>query len=160
MNSDLFKMAVESQGPGLLEPVELDWDLQTPCGDCPFRKSSPFHQGVAKGLPLYLEAIDRGKLAHTCHKTDNREECDGPRNWKGDRPKHCAGLILMLLKTGDGKDLQLPLLQAAEAGKLDLARMIELAADSQDIFTLKEMLAFYLKEIQELAGISEFGSES
>lgn len=135
--------------------AELEWDMTQPCSDCPFRKSSPFHGGVATNIPSYVDTIEGGIFAHTCHKTDTSPQCDGPvRGMEAERPaKHCAGAILMLLKTGDGKDLQLPLLKAAEAGKIDVHRMAEVAKDSPDVFTLREFLVFYVREIAKRAGV-------
>lgn len=128
---------------------ELEWDLKSPCGDCPFRKSSPFHLGVATSLPTYLKTIDENRFAHTCHKTDSRPEVDGPRTWQG-ATKHCAGALMMLLKTGDGKDLQLPLLHAMEDDKFDVEEMTRLAKENADVFTLDELIAFYLAELEKL----------
>lgn len=134
--------------PKITTVKDLDWDLEHPCGDCPFLKSSPFHEGVATALVSHCESIDEGKFAHTCHRTDNREACDGPKNWTKGKPKHCAGAILMLLKTGNGKDLQLPLLQAAEAGLFDIHRMAAIAEKDTKVFTMDEMFKFYLREIK------------
>lgn len=128
---------------------ELAWNLMAPCGDCPFRKDSPFHEGIAATAEAKFCDIQRGRFAHTCHKTDNRPECDGPHNWKG-RPEHCAGAILMLLKTGDGYDLQLPLLQAIEAGKLDIEAMMRRAKRAKNVFTLPEFLRFQLEGAKQL----------
>ena len=128
---------------------ELDWSRTHPCADCPFLRTSPFHQGVASGAPLLVQAISNNGAAHTCHKTDNRPSCDGPRNYPGD-PQHCAGFLLMLLKTGRGFDLQIPLLQAAEAGKLDLEKMMALSKRSPKVFRLSEFLAFCEKELRKM----------
>lgn len=123
------------------------WNRTTPCSDCPFLKTSPFHEGVADSIPQYVESIQRGQFAHTCHKTDNRADCDGPRNFNG-QPQHCAGAILMLLKTGMATDLQLPLLQAAERGELDLKAMTAKAKVAAAVFTLPELLRFYAAELK------------
>jgi hypothetical protein len=96
-----------------------------------------------------VQSITDGKVAHTCHKTDNRPSCDGPRNYPGP-PQHCAGLILMLLKTGRGMDLQIPMLRAAEAGKLDLALMTAKAKRSPDVFRLGEFIEFYESRLREI----------
>lgn len=127
---------------GELLAKDIDWDLTKPCNDCPFLKASPFHEGVASSFPIYCDSIANGTFAHTCHKTDTRAACDGPHSWSG-KAKHCAGAILMLLKTGRGFDLQLPLLEAAQARKLDLKKMTRLAKKSPKVFTLFEMLRFY-----------------
>lgn len=130
---------------------DLDWSMTSPCGDCPFLKSSPFHQGVANSIPAYAESIDLGVFAHTCHKTDNRAACDGPHNWKGDQAKHCAGAIICLFKTGNGKDLQLPLLKAAESGKLDVHKMTAIAEADTRVFTWRQFLEFYAREVGKRA---------
>ncbi len=103
--------------PALLA-ADVDWDLKQPCDDCPFLRTSAFHGGVARSLPDYVASIENNRFAHTCHKTDCRRSVDGPKTFKG-TPKHCAGALMMLLKTGNGADLQLPLLEALEASKWD-----------------------------------------
>lgn len=141
---------------------EIGWDLKRPCADCPFVRTSPAHEGVAGSLPAYMESIESNQFAHSCHKTDMRPECDGPHTWHG-KPQHCVGALMMLLKTGEGMDLQLPLLQAAQEGKLDLAEMTAAAKANADVFTVKELLAFYLKWIKhwsENGRSSDKGSDS
>jgi hypothetical protein len=151
MNDAFAIAAAKINGEPPLLPVAIDFDLKTPCGDCPFLKSSPFHDGVCESLPQYLDSINMNVFAHTCHKTDNRGSVDGPQNFKGERAKHCAGAIICLLKTGKGKDLQLPLLQAAERGAIDLDEMSRIAASDVEVFTLAEMLAFYANGLQARA---------
>lgn len=129
--------------------ADIDWDRQSPCNDCPFLKTSPFHEGVASSLGEYMDSIRAGTFAHTCHKTDNREGCDGPRNHEG-RPQHCRGAVLMLVKTAHGLDLQLPLLKAGEAGKLDIFEVERQAKAAKHVFRLDEMLKFYGKELGKL----------
>lgn len=135
----------------LMRADQIDWDLKTPCADCPFLKTTAYHQGVANNLQTNMEAIDAGNFAHTCHKTDSREPVDGPKTWTG-RPKHCAGALMMLLKTGRGKDLQRPLIQALSAGKFDVHDMTRRAKADKRVFTVRGMLRFYLKEIQKSLG--------
>ncbi len=150
---DVLKDALQSvTGEAAVLASDLGWDMPSPCGDCPFLRTSPFHQGVARSVPVYMAAITAGRFAHTCHKTDNRADCDGPRNWSS-QTKHCVGALLMLLKTGDGKDLQLPLLRAAEAGKIDLAARTAQAKADPRVFTLKEMIRFYYGELQRRLGL-------
>lgn len=121
---------------------DVEWDLKNPCDDCPFLRTTAFHQGVAEHLPGYITSIEQQSFAHTCHKTDRRPQCDGPHTWTG-KVKHCAGAILMLMKTGRGMDLQLPLLRAAERGQIDLADMARRAKADKRVFTLGQMLKFY-----------------
>lgn len=121
---------------------ELDWSRRSPCLDCPFLRTSRFHEGIATCVESTVASIEMGRFVHSCHKTDNNPECDGPRNYKGDKPQHCAGAILMLLKTGDGADLQSGLLQAYSAGLIDLKAMRRRARKDKRVFTLKEFIKF------------------
>ncbi len=138
-------MPTNKNAESLILPADgLDWDLAGACNDCPFRKSTPAHIGVCESIPFYINSIDANIFCHTCHKTDNREGVDGPRTYQG-KPKHCYGALVMLLKTGDGKDLQLPLLRAVEDGKLDLETLSRIAENDSEFFTLREFLGFYGK---------------
>ncbi len=130
----------------LLTPADIDWDKPNPCGDCPFLKTSKFHEGVAGNIPNYMNDIEAGTFAHTCHKSYMRSDCDGPKNHPG-RPWHCVGAILMLLKTGKGMDLQLPMLKAAEAGKFDIHARAKQAKKWQNVYTVLEFLTFYGREL-------------
>jgi hypothetical protein len=134
---------------------DVSWDLRNPCADCPFMKTSPFHQGVAKSIPALCESIESHSFAHTCHKTDYRTKCDGPVAGKptGRAVQECVGSTLMLLKTGQGKDLQLPLLQAMESGKLsdDAVRQMTARAKADDsVFTLPELIRFYYRRLKKM----------
>lgn len=130
-----------------LSASDVAWNLRKPCGDCPFRRDAPPHIGVAKSIFEYLKSINENRFSHTCHKTDNRLECDGPRNFAGDRPEHCAGALHFLIRAG--VDLQLPLLQAIEAGKLNIAQANADAAASDIVFeSIDELIRFYLPVIK------------
>lgn len=146
---DLATICPSNVEADILFAKDVGWDRKSPCNDCPFLKTSPFHEGVAGSLPLYMQSIQDGEFAHTCHKTDNRPGCDGPRNWHGEQPQHCVGAILMLMKTGKGMDLQLPLLRAAEAGKIDLREMMDRAKKAANVFTVFELLKFYGRKLGE-----------
>lgn len=137
----------------LIFESELQWDRPNPCGDCPFLKTSPYHEGVAAHVPEYVQSIQDNNFAHTCHKSDNRPSCDGPRNHIGP-PQHCVGALLMLLKTGKGMDLQLPLLRALEAKKFDIKQRMAQAKKWKNVFTVLELIAFYEREVRKRAGIS------
>ena len=55
--------AVEGGGQYFLVE-DVDWDLKQPCNDCPFLRTSPYHDGVAENLPSCLESI-RGETLRT-----------------------------------------------------------------------------------------------
>lgn len=146
--------AITGDEPAVLAS-DVHWDLRNPCADCPFIKSSPYHQGVAESIPALCESIDNGSFAHTCHKTDYRKQCDGPVAGKetGRAIQECAGSTLMLLKTGNGKDLQLPLLQAMESGKFSSEAVQEMTARAKrdpNIFTIREFLHFYARKLNQM----------
>lgn len=130
---------------------ELDWTRKASCKDCPFLKSSKFHEGIASNLPSYAESISEGKLIHTCHKTDNREGCDGPRNYKGEKPQHCYGAIMMMLKSYSSIPTPMPILEASRKNLLrpGLLYFARRARKDTKFFTWKEMISFYAKGIEE-----------
>ena len=137
--------------------AELHWDLRNPCADCPFMKTTPYHQGVAKSIPGVVESINEGRFAHTCHKTDSRKQCDGPVAGKetGKPVQHCIGSILMLAKTGNGKDLQLPFLQAIDDGKIsaeEVRKLIDRAKSDPNVFTIRGFIHFYRNKLMSLLG--------
>lgn len=130
-----------------LPPDGLDWDLKQPCDDCPFTRAAPFHQGVAETLPQNVEAIEAHRFAHTCHKTDNRPYCDGPKTYQGERPKHCVGALYMLIKSGGSKWMQHAFVQAMDAGRVDVEDLCRRARADRRCFTLRGLLGFYTREI-------------
>lgn len=129
---------------------DLDWSRKTPCHDCPFLRTSPFHEGIAARAESVATSIINNTFAHTCHMTDNNPMCDGPHNWKKAKPQHCAGAIMMLLKTGRGMDLQLPLLHAASAGRLDLTEMKKRAKADKRVFTFSQFIKFNIDGMRKL----------
>lgn len=142
--TDVLRAALESVQPGEVVLVnDVVWDLKSPCDDCPFMRTSPYHGGVAESLPGMAESImERHEFSHSCHKTDCRPSVDGPQTWQG-AVKHCAGALMMLLKTGKGLDLQGPLLDAASKGKFDVHEMTRRAKLDGRVFKLNEMMDFY-----------------
>jgi hypothetical protein len=120
---------------------DLHWDLKSPCADCPFRKSTPFHQGVAEGSPDLINSMISGTFAHTCHKTDPRADSEHGKRHTG-KLQHCIGALFMLIKTGRGRDLQIPLLRAAEESRLDVHELCKNANADEDCFTLREFIDF------------------
>ncbi len=140
-------------GETALLASDVDWDLKTPCNDCPFLRTSPYHEGVAGSLPGYADSIQDHRFAHTCHKTDCRPTVDGPRTFKG-TAKHCAGALMMLLKTGNGVDLQVPLLEALQADKWDYKEMETRAQADDRVFRLPELLEFYAIELGKRVAVN------
>ena len=127
---------------------DLEWDLKGPCSDCPFRRDAPDHEGVAKAVVGYYETMENHKFAHTCHKTDNRPVCDGPRNHDGP-VQHCGGALLFVAKAD--VPFQRPMMLAAEAGKLDLDALFERAKKDKLVFgSFQELAAYYLKMAQRI----------
>ncbi len=133
---------------------DLHFDMHKPCDDCPFVKSSAFHGGIAASMPGYSQAIDDGIFAHTCHKTDPRAMCDGPRP-QGAKVQHCFGAIVMLLKSGKGRWMQSPLMKAWAENKIDLPAIEAQAKADRTVWTLRGMLGFYLREIKKRLGRGE-----
>lgn len=122
-------------------PKDIDWDLKRPCADCPFKRSTSWHQGVAANCVETTEAIFGGRFAHTCHKTDGRSDSDEGKRYTG-RIKHCRGALLMLTKTGRGMDLQRPLINAIDRGQLDIEELARAAEHDTECFTVPEFLEF------------------
>lgn len=127
---------------------DLRYDLRSPCADCPFLKTSEYHEGVAKHIPGYVAELQNNNFGHTCHKTDTRTGCDGPvRGKETSKPiQHCVGALMMILKTGRGFDLQLPLLEAMEDGRIsgeEVTAMTARAKKDKRIFTVPQLINFY-----------------
>lgn len=79
---------------------DIDWTRTNPCPDCPFMKSAKWHSGIADSIGSYETSVEAGAFTHTCHKTDNRPECDGAKgSYKGEKPQHCAGAFRMILRS-------------------------------------------------------------
>lgn len=135
--------------------INVEYDLKKPCGDCPFLKTTPFHVGVAANFEGYMESMSRQEFAHTYHKTDNRDEVDGPRNHQGPT-QHCVGALLMLLKSESESEsvaywTQDAILYGIRSKKLTddhLRHLIKLAKERDDVFTLIEMIRFYYQGME------------
>jgi hypothetical protein len=132
-------MKTMQPAPAVRRKADFDWDLKRPCADCPFRIGVPFHEGIALDTVGIVEAIRQHTFAHTCHKTDNFSDSPEGQRFVG-RFKHCIGSLIMLIKTGRGCDLQIPFLEAAQAGKLDLDELMATAKADKDCYTLNEFL--------------------
>jgi hypothetical protein len=121
--------------------TDVDYDLKRPCDDCPFRKSSRFHEGVAIETPQLVQSMTDRVFAHTCHKTDPRADSPQGQRYEG-RLQHCVGALFMLIKTGRGFDIQVPYLEAAHEGRLDLDSLVAAAKADTECFTVLEFLQF------------------
>lgn len=132
-----------------LSAKDVAYNLKRPCNDCPFRRDAPDHEGVAGSVVEYLDNIEAGRFAHTCHKTDNRTVCDGPRNFKGDKTEHCAGALHFLIRAK--KSLQLPLLEAMVDGRLDYDAAKKHARRSSMVFaSVAEFVSYYVRMIERI----------
>lgn len=100
-------------------PVDLRFDLTTPCADCPFRHDVPLHDGVGGDLPVLLGRMLLGTAAHSCHKTDSRSDCESAKSFTGPI-QHCAGLMIMLERAGEPSNA---MLRAEREGKLDRKKL-------------------------------------
>jgi hypothetical protein len=129
---------------------DIHWDLKRPCDDCPFAKASKFHQGIAERTEEKVRSIGDHVFAHTCHKTDPRADCETSKRYEGPL-QHCYGAIMMLLKTGRGSDLQIPLLEAAQAGKIDIHELTEAAKRDTACYTLSQFMQFQIDGLEKLA---------
>jgi hypothetical protein len=118
---------------------DLDWDLKRPCQDCPFRRSTPPHEGTAAAAFDTILSLEDHRFAHSCHKTDPRSDSPGGRRLTG-RPKHCRGALIMIVKSGKGYDLQLPLLRAGEAGLIDLDELTRAAKADRECYTVTQFV--------------------
>jgi hypothetical protein len=77
---------------------EVQFNLRRACNNCPFRKSTPHHEGVASDLSNLWGQIEKGGFLHSCHKTDPRSDGYVP-GYKGP-VSHCAGSLMMLKNMG------------------------------------------------------------
>lgn len=103
---------------------DIAFDMVEPCADCPFRLSTPCDK---KGITqeqiqliagFHLDQLGRNEM-HSCHVTDPRVTDGGYKGHKG-KLQHCAGFMLMLVKSERESG---PMIRAAEAGRLDLAKL-------------------------------------
>ena len=115
-----------------IDVSELSFDLKKPCKDCPFKKSTPVHEGILADLMDICNKLDDGTGIFTCHKTDpNTDSTDGQK-FKG-KLQHCAGFMIMAVKSKKTTD---HMINAYADNKLDLAGL-EL---SPEVSTRKEFV--------------------
>lgn len=136
----------------------IRFDQKNPCADCPFtRNGPPGHTGVLSSLVTYAEMIETGELVHTCHKTDQREDCDGPKRMPGgshspdNTVNACAGLMQLFAKSDYPFG---PMISYASRQGVDIGDLIKRANSNDDVFgSIGEMMRHYLPEVKKLAGI-------
>lgn len=80
---------------------KINWDMKEPCAECPFKCSTPIDR---KGLLdenkilSFSEGLHNGQIAHTCHQTDPRSDCESAQNYTG-ALQHCMGFAIMAEKS-------------------------------------------------------------
>jgi hypothetical protein len=115
---------------------DLGWKLRSPCAECPFKTTTPFHEGVAADLPATLTAMMEERFAHTCHRTDPRSDYKGAKRYRG-QVQHCAGALIMMERSGR---VSLPMADAIASGALD-PNKLDMKAP---VYTIREMIDAYL----------------
>ena len=121
---------------------DLHYGLTAPCSDCPYRRNSPAHEGIAKNLPFVISQLMTDQaVAHSCHKTDPRADGFKP-GYEGD-VQHCAGFLY----TMRGKAVAFQ--EAVAQG-----RAVDRFKDGHpDCFrNLREMTDFYVEFVKGLKG--------
>lgn len=75
--------------------ADIEFKMMAPCEDCPFKRSTKKHSGVAGALMEYHSNMEAGTFAHTCHKTDVRADSVHGRRHQG-KPQHCGGALALM----------------------------------------------------------------
>jgi hypothetical protein len=127
---------------GLRLPSEVNFNLRRACKDCPFRRSTPHHEGVASDLENLYGQIERGGFLHSCHKTDPRS--DGyVEGYKGP-VSHCAGAMTLIKNMGP-EHFQGSML------KREVRRYMDKLKPDPDIFnSFLEMVEHYVPFIKNM----------
>lgn len=126
---------------------EVQFNLRRACNNCPFRRSTPHHEGVATDLVSLHGQIEKGGFLHSCHKTDPRS--DGFVVGYTGPVSHCAGSILMLKNMGPGY------IQGSMLLKHVRKYMKKLKPDPDIFSSMTEMVNHYLPFIK-----SKFSDEN
>lgn len=123
---------------------DVGYDLVAPCNDCPFRKSTPFDEGVASDLTEFIPIMERGEFVFSCHKTDHRAVRPGERDARQVQGKvqHCVGTILMCEKSGMG---QVAYVTAHVKKRFDIKKL----RGSDEVSTFKEFIDKYYKGLRK-----------
>lgn len=82
----------------LLHVKDIGFKLKKPCGQCPWRKNAPYHEGIMANLRKYDEAIEEGRFLFSCHATDPRSDYGGKE--VDGKIQHCAGALIYQKNTG------------------------------------------------------------
>lgn len=122
--------------------MKIKFDLKQPCKDCPFKKSTPKHKGIASSLIEYSGFIDQGTFAHTCHKTDKRADSPEGRKFKG-TPRHCAGALILM--RNDPQCMSNYIAARSQIGLIDLNKI----KDTGVYKSFKEMALDYYRWIKD-----------
>lgn len=121
---------------------DIKFDLKKPCKDCPFLKTTPYHEGIADDLPNLWVSIEAGKAMHSCHKTDPRSDSPEGQRYKGPL-QHCAGLLTMM--SNDVRLMCNPQRAAFHSGKWTG----EMDHSAPVYSSFREMLKFYYDEAKK-----------
>lgn len=124
------------------EIKNIAYDKTAPCKDCPFKKTSPLHEGIGAEVAGMMTKLDEGTLAHTCHMTDPRTDHEDAVNYEGP-VQHCAGAMIMMEKAGKANQA---MFLAELNDKYDPTKL-EMNAP---IFTKKEMVQVYYDYLKKL----------
>lgn len=115
---------------------KIRFKLRRPCAECPFKKTTPLHRGVALNLDTLAESLRDETFAHSCHRTDSRSDYRQAKRYRGEI-QHCAGALIMMEKSGC---VSLPMANAMAFGELDVKRL-DMAAP---VYTVYEFLTIYI----------------
>ena len=92
-------MALPQASPGFLGRDCVNFDLTTPCKDCPFRTDIKPFLTKARAREIF-NAITRKQQTFSCHKTvayaDDDDESDS--YVPSTKEQHCAGALILLEK--------------------------------------------------------------
>lgn len=80
----------------------MNYDLTSPCGDCPLRSDKPFYLRRGRMVEILRSVIYRD-ARFTCHKTthgNGYEEDDDPCETPMQPEQQCAGVLILLHRLG------------------------------------------------------------
>lgn len=79
----------------------MNYDLTSPCGNCPFRSDKPFHLRRGRMVEI-LRTLIYGDSTFTCHKTSHGSgyDDDEPEDPPTQPEQQCAGALILLHRLG------------------------------------------------------------